>query len=399
MAQKRSTTTIVVLLTLLAAIGPVSTDLYLPSLPSLAETLGASVSQTQLTLSFFMGGFAVGTLFYGPLSDRIGRRPALLIGMALYTLASLACAFATSVEQLIALRFVEALGGCAGAVLSRAVVRDLFAREDAARVMSYMAGAMALAPAMAPMIGGWVHLTFGWRGQFYALAVLGTALTLAASAYLGETNKNLNAQATNPTQLMRHVGHLFTHRAFLGYALTSGFSYGGLFSFISGGAFVLIGVLGVAPENFGFLFVFVALGFVTGSLVGGRFTKRVGLLGMMKIGVWIGLAAGCSGLALALMGVMSLPAVIGPVAFVFLSCALVFPNSTAGALGPFPEMAGTASSVASFLQMLLGAIVGAIVGALLDHSATPLFAVIVCTTAMSVVVFYGIVLRAEKNAR
>ena len=129
MAQKRSTTTIVVLLTLLAAIGPVSTDLYLPSLPSLAETLGASVSQTQLTLSFFMGGFAVGTLFYGPLSDRIGRRPALLIGMALYTLASLACAFATSVEQLIALRFVEALGGCAGAVLSRAVVRDLFAGD------------------------------------------------------------------------------------------------------------------------------------------------------------------------------------------------------------------------------------------------------------------------------
>jgi MFS transporter, DHA1 family, multidrug resistance protein len=396
MAQERSTTTIVVFLTVLVGIGPVSTDLYLPSLPSIAEALGASVSQTQLTLSFFMAGFAVGTLFYGPVSDRIGRRPALLTGMTLFTVASLACAYATTIEQLIALRFVEALGGCAGAVLSRAVVRDLFAREDAARTMSYMAAAMALAPALAPIVGGWVHVSFGWRGQFYALAMAGVALTIAAAMFLGETNKTLNPHATSPARLARNVAQLFKHRAFLGYALTSGFSYGGLFSFISGGAFVVIGVLGVAPENFGFLFVFVAGGFAMGSFVGGRYTKRVGLLGMMKIGVWLGLVAGMTGLGLALMGVVSVPAVIAPVAFVFFSCALVFPNSTAGALGPFPEMAGTASSVASFLQMSLGACVGAIVGALLNDSTVPLFAVTACTTAASVMVFYGIVLRAEK---
>jgi MFS transporter, DHA1 family, multidrug resistance protein len=383
---------------MLVAIGPVSTDLYLPSLPTLGETLGASVSETQLTLSFFIAGLAVGTLFYGPLSDRLGRRPALLTGMVLFTVASLACAFATSIEQLIALRFIEALGCCAGIVLSRAVVRDLFAREDAVRIMSYMAAAMALAPAAAPVIGGWIHVAFGWRGQFIALAAIGAVLSAAAAVYVEETNKNLDPLATNPTRLLRNVMHLFKHRAFLGYVLTSGFSYGGLFSFISGGAFVVIGVLGVAPENFGFLFVFVAGGFMVGSVVGGKLTKRIGIFGMMRIGVWIGLAAGCLGLGLAVMGVSAVPAVIAPVAMVFFSCALVFPNATAGALGPFPEMAGTASSVASFIQMSLGAGVGAVVGVVLNGTTTPLFAMIVATTLCSVIVFYALVRRVEMSA-
>lgn len=395
MASPRSSATIVVLLTALVAIGPVSTDLYLPSLPLLGESLSANVSQTQLTLSIFIAGFAVGTLFYGPVSDRIGRRPTLLMGMVLFTGASFACAFAATIEQLIVLRFIEALGGCAGAVLSRAVVRDLFAREDAARVMSYMAGAMALAPALAPIIGGWVHVAFGWRGQFYALGLLGAGLTIAAIFLLGETNRHLNPLATNPTRLVRNVAQLLKHRAFLGFALTSGFSYGGLFSFISGGAFVVIGVLGVAPENFGFLFIFVAGGFVSGALIGGKLTKRVGILGMMTAGVWIGLAAGCIGLALALLGVTAIPAVIAPVSMVFFACALVFPNATAGALGPFAEMAGTASSVASCIQMAMGAAVGALVGVLFDGTTVPLFAVITATTLSAVLVFYGIVRRAE----
>jgi MFS transporter, DHA1 family, multidrug resistance protein len=397
MSNHPSQTTIVVLLTALVAIGPVSTDLYLPSLPTLGEHLSASVSETQLTLSVFIAGFAFGTLFYGPISDRVGRRPALLVGLALFTVTSLICAIANSIDQLIGLRFIQAMGGCAGGVLSRAVVRDLFAREDAARIMSYMSGAMALAPAIAPVIGGWVHLGFGWRGQFVALTIMGVALFVAAVFQLRETNAYLNPHATEPVRLARNVRRLFQHRAYLGYALTSGFSYGGLFSFISGGAFVVIGVLGVAPENFGFLFLFVAGGFVTGSLVGGRLTNRVGILGMMQIGVWIGFAAGVIGLTCALLGITALPAVIAPVSLVFFSCALVFPNATAGALGPFPDMAGTASSVASFVQMGLGAGVGAIVGLVLNDTTVPLFAVIVGTTLCSILTFYGIVRRAERN--
>jgi len=397
MVKNVSLTTIVILMTALVALAPTSTDLYLPSLPSLAAFFGASVSETQLTLSAFMGGLAVGTLIYGPVSDRFGRKPPLLVGMSVFTAATVACGFASSIEELIILRFVSAIGGCASGVLTRAMVRDLFARDDAARIFSYMSAAMAMAPALAPIVGGAVHLAFGWRGQFFVLAGIGAALTLASLTLLSETNKQMNPSAINPTRLLRNIIYLLKHRAFLGYALTSGFSYGGLFSFISGGSFVVIDVLGVAPENFGYCFIFVAAGFISGATLGGRITKKIGILRMMAIGVWIGVAAGSIGLTLALMNIATVPAVIAPVAMVFFSCAFVFPNALAGALAPFPDMAGTASSVAGSVQLGVGASVGAMVGVLLEGTAAPMFAVILATTTTALLVFYGVVRRAEKT--
>ncbi|MDX2144330.1 MAG: Bcr/CflA family multidrug efflux MFS transporter [Rhodospirillaceae bacterium] len=384
---------VIPVLTAMVALGPVSTDLYLPSLPSIGSFFSASVSQTQLTLSVFMLGFAGGTLIYGPMSDRFGRRPLILAGLVLFAVSSIGCALAGSIEQLLALRLVQGIGSAAGVVLSRAVVRDLFAREEAARILSYMSGVMALAPALAPILGGWIHLGFGWRGQFAALTIMGVALLTAAKVLVVETNSSLNAQATRPATLVRNVARLLSHGGFIGYALTTGLSYGGLFSFISGGAFVVIGVLGVAPENFGYLFIFVAGGFVSGALIGGRLTKRLGIHAMMRAGVWIGLGAGLLGLGLAVAGVQTLPAVIGPVALVFFSCALVFPNAMAGAIAPFPDMAGTASSVASFLQMTVGALIGVAVGVLHDGTTVPLFAVIACSTLGALGVFYTVIRR------
>jgi len=183
----------------------------------------------------------------------------------------------------------------------------------------------------------------------------------------------------------------------LGYALTSALSYGGLFSFISGGSFVLIDVLGIAPENFGYCFIFVAAGFVSGGLIGGRLTKKLGILRMMQMGVWIGVAAGVLGLGLALAGIVHIVAVVGPVSLVFFACAFVFPNALAGALAPFPEMAGTASSIAGSIQMGLGAGIGAMVGVLLDGTTVPLFGVITASTFCAVIVFYVIVRPAERG--
>ncbi|MBL8644392.1 MAG: Bcr/CflA family multidrug efflux MFS transporter [Rhodospirillaceae bacterium] len=398
MANKASFTTIVVLLTMLVALGPTSTDLYLPSLPSLGAAFGASVAETQLTLSAFMAGLAAGTLIYGPVSDRFGRKPPLVIGLIVYSAACLACAVADTIDHLIALRFISAVGGCATGVLTRAMVRDMFDREEAARIFSYLGGAMALAPAVAPIIGGAVHVHFGWRGQFFVLTGVGLTLLAATLLLLSETNKQMNPSALDPGRLARNILYLVRHKSFLGFALTSGFTYGGLFSFISGGSFVVIEVLGVAPQNFGYCFIFVALAFICGSAIGAKLTRKIGILNMMQLGVWIGVIAALTGLTLALTGIANVVVVIGPVAIVFFACSFVFPNSLAGALAPFPEMAGTASSVAGCIQLGMGAVIGVAVGALFNGTTVPLFAVITASTISAVLAYYGIVRRAEAKA-
>ncbi|MCB2106288.1 MAG: Bcr/CflA family multidrug efflux MFS transporter [Rhodobacteraceae bacterium] len=384
-------------LTAMVALGPISTDLYLPSLPSIGTALGASVSATQLTLSVFIAGMAIGTLIYGPLSDRFGRRPLILLGLMVFAAGSVGCAFAPTIGWLLFWRFVEAVGGSAAPVLARAIVRDLYSRSDAARVMSFMAAAMALAPAVAPIIGGWVHLTLGWRGHFWILTFLGIVATGLAWRLVAETNRQPDAGATRPARLARNIGELFRHRGFNGFMLTTTFSYSGLFSFISGGAFVVITVLGVAPENFGFLFIFAAFGFVAGGTLGGRITRKFGLMRMIEMGVWIGVAAGIAGLGLALADIATPVSVIAPVAVVFFSCAFVFPNATAGAIGPFPHMAGTASSVLGFVQMGTGAATGFLVGAAFNNTTVPLFAIITGAMILSLATFYTVAKPAERT--
>ena len=377
------------LMTAMVAIGPVSTDLYLPSLPSIGGALAADASTVQLTLGVFMGGFAAGTLVYGPISDRFGRRPTMLSGLVLFAAASLCCALADTIGQLIAWRLVQGIAGAAAPIVSRAVVRDLYQREEAARIMSYMAGAMALAPSLAPVIGGWIHVAAGWHGHFWALTGGGLVLMLMAWRIIFETNRHPDPRALSAARLGRNISHLYRHPTFTGFALTNGFSYGGLFSFISSGSFVLISGLGVAPQNFGFLFMCVAGSFVVGGLAGGRLSRRLGVVRLIGIGVLVGMAGGAAGLALAIAGVTSVAAVIVPAAAVFFAFALVSPSSTAGAVAPFPDMAGTAASASGFTQMAIGAAIGTLAGALYDGTARPMFAVILATTTMGAVAFYA----------
>lgn len=378
-----------VVMTAMVAVGPLSTDLYLPSLPTIGVDLGADVARAQLTLGIFMAGFAAGTLLNGPLSDRFGRRPVMLCGLVLFALASAACALAETIGQLIVWRALEGFAGAAAPVVSRAVVRDLYQREDAARILSYMTGAMALAPALAPALGGVIHGTFGWRGHFWVLAGTGVLLALVAVRTIGETNRNIDASAVSPLRLAAAVKRLVGHSTFLGYVFTNGFSYGGLFSFISGGSFVLISALGVQPQNFGFLFMMVAASFVVGGMIGGRLSRRVGMARLIAVGVSIGVVGGTAGLMLALSGVESIATVVGPTALVFFAYALVAPNCVAGAVSSFPDMAGTASSVAGFLQMATGATLGVVVGATFDGTAMPMFAVITASTIMAAVIYFS----------
>lgn len=385
----------------MVALGPLSTDLYLPSLPSLTSVFNTSVSRVQATLSVFIAGFAVATLIYGPVSDRFGRRSSLMAGLSLFVLGSVGCMAADSIETLITWRFVQAIGGCAGPVLARAVVRDVYGRDEAARMLSYMASAMALAPAVAPVIGGWLHVEFGWRSHFVALAGIGAALTLSVFVLLSETNKTRDTTATQIVFVGRNIATLFKDPRFVVFIVCMTFAYGALFTFISVSAFVVIDVLGVAPDRFGYLFFFVAFGFVAGGMTGGRLVKRVGIETLVGVGIAVGVCVALVGLMFAGLRIESIATVIVPVIGTFFACGLVLPNATAGALMPFPQMAGTASSAIGFFQMSGGAFIGYIAGGLHNGTTIPLFGVMVVSWVCAATAYVSAhrrgVLQAEAN--
>lgn len=386
---------VAILLTGLTAFGAVSTDLYLPSLPDMTRAFGTSVSLAQLTLSVFVGGFAVAQLVYGPLSDRYGRRPVLLGGLITYFFASLFCLFATSIETLIAGRFLQALGACAGPVLGRAVVRDVYPRETAAKVLSYIASAMALAPAVGPIAGGWLHELFGWRANFMLMATFGAVLLAASWFMLAETNRHPDRDALKMRRILGSYLHLLGQRQFLGYVATLAFNFAGLFSFLSLASFVLIDVLGLAPRHFGFAFAAVVVGYMTGTFLAGRLGGRVGVTRMIGIGSMLGALSGLVLAGLAWNGIVNVAAVVVPMSVYFLSVGLVLPNSTAAALAPFPRMAGSASSLLGFLQMTTGAIAGFLVGRLHDGTTLPMAAVIAATGIMGLLAYLLLVRRAK----
>ncbi|MGE5546653.1 MAG: multidrug effflux MFS transporter [Solirubrobacterales bacterium] len=361
--------TLKVLLTALVAFGPISTDLYLASLPDMARYFATDVATTQLTLSAFLVGFALAMPIYGPLSDRFGRRPVILAGVVIYLAASLFCTLAPSIEALIAGRFLQALGACSGPVVGRAVVRDLFPRDQAAKVLSYMASAMALAPFAAPILGGWFHALFGWRSNFVLLAVFGVGLAVGAWRILHETNTHKDPAALDPLTMLGNYGTLVRDPAVLAAVFTVALGFGGMFTFISGSSFVLIDVLGLKPEHFGFGFAVVIAGYIAGAFSAGRWTARIGLERMIAWGTLGCAAAGLTGTALAWAGVQTLPAVLLPMSLYFFSCGLALPNATAAAIGPHPRMAGAASALVGCMQMAGGAVAGWLTAAYFDGSS------------------------------
>jgi DHA1 family bicyclomycin/chloramphenicol resistance-like MFS transporter len=364
------------LLTLLVALGPISTDLYLPALPGIGQALGADVATTQLTLSVFLAGFALGQLVYGPLSDRFGRRPVILAGVSLYATASIACALAPSIEALIVFRFLQAVGACSGPVLARAVVRDVHAPAGAAQVLAYISMAMALAPALGPILGGVLTVAFGWRATFWALVLAALVLLALVALVLGETNRHRDPTATRPARIARNFRHLLSRPRFLAYCGVVAFAYSGIFAFISGSSFLFIDVMGLTPDLFGLCFATIVVGYMLGTLGSGRFTRRLGIDRMIRLGAAVSLAGGTGLLALALALPPGVPAVLGPFFVFMVGAGLMLPNGMAGAVGPFPTMAGAASSVMGFLQMGTGALVGVAVGHLSDGTAVPLAAAV-----------------------
>ena len=363
---------VVALLTLGVALGPLTTDLYLPSLPAIGRHFAADVAATQLTLSAFLVGFAVSQLFYGALSDRFGRRPVMLAGFAIFLAASVLCALAESLEILILGRVLQALGVCAGPVLGRAVVRDIFGPGRAAKALSYMAAAMALGPALGPIVGGLLEAWIGWRANFWALVTVAAVLLLGMALVMPETNRHKDPTATQPGRMLRNFATLLAHRSYLGYALVVAFAYSGIFAFISGSSFLLMDVTGLSPEAYGFCFAAVVLGYMVGTLISGRFGQRLGQERTLALGVAASCLSGSLGLALALLGITGVTAVVAPTAGYMVGCGLMLPNALAGALRHYPRMAGAASSLMGFIQLSVAAVIGIGVGQLHDGTAVPM---------------------------
>jgi len=372
MLLRPDTLALTVVLALLTALGPLSTDMYLPSLPAIARALGADTARTQLTLSLFLVGFAAGQLIWGPLSDRFGRRPVLLTGLAIFIVATGACALAPSIDWLIAMRALQAFGGSGPIVLARAIVRDLYEGPRAGRELARMGTIMGVVPAVAPILGGVLQAYLDWRASFVFTIAGAVALGAVVIASLPETARSIGTGSVSPRGIFRSFVSLSHHRSFRTYAGLSALAYSGLFAFISGSSFVLQGYYGLGEVAFGFSFSFGVLGFITGTLLARRLAGTRGLDGTIQVGVACLASGGLLMMACVALGLFGPFGLIVPMALYGVGVGLTMPQALAAAMQPFPDRAGAASSLVGVVQMSLAAGVGAVLGLVLEGRALPL---------------------------
>jgi len=360
------------LLGALTAIGPLATDMYLPAFPAMVAGLGLRPGSIQFSLASYFIGMAIGQLFYGPVSDRFGRRPPLLLGLAIFSVASLACALSDGDEALVLWRFLQAVGGCAGVVIARAVVRDRCAAREAARAFSLLILVFGLAPILAPLLGGWVVTALGWRAIFVLLAIYGLACLLAVYFLLPETHDTCHEPPLRLGGVLGDYGRLLASRSLLGYSLVSGLAFAGMFAYIAGSPFVLIELNGIDPRHFGWIFGLNALGFVILSQLNARLLRRMSLTTLLHRAVWVPAVVGISLALLGLAGWVPLPVLLLGFFLYVASLGFIGPNATAAALATHGQRAGTASALMGALQFTLATLAGALVGLWHDGTALPL---------------------------
>ncbi len=361
-----------VLLGLAVALDPLSIDTALPALPAMAEGLAAPLSDIQLSLSLFVLGMAAGQLFHGPASDRFGRRPVMLAALVLYILASAALALAPGVAVLIAARVVQGFAAAATQTVSRAVIRDRFDRDAAARVLSYVLLMLGIAPIVAPALGAWLAGSVGWRAVFWVMAVYGALVLVAHRRWLPETNRTPDARALDPARLSGTLAEIGRSRIFWSYVGCGAAAYAALFAFLIGSPAALIVFLGATPGEFSLWFAVVMLGNLIGYPVAARLIGRLGLDRVLAIGTAGGLVSALAIAALPVAGVHAMAAIVAPFFFYMFFFALILPAATAGALSPFPHVAGAASSLLGFVQLGAAALAGALVGVFEDGTQMPM---------------------------
>jgi MFS transporter, DHA1 family, multidrug resistance protein len=367
---------LVLILGALAAFGPLSIDMYLPAFPVLRAEFGASAGAVQATLAVFFAGLACGQPLYGPLSDRYGRRTPLLAGIALFALGSFAAALAPDIQSLIAARLVQALGGCAGMVMARAMVADLFDERTSAKVLSMLMLVMGLAPILAPLAGGQFLALFGWDSIFWFLGLFAVISFIAAASGLGETHPPERRSKGGIGTALRAYTRLLLQKRFIAFALAGALSMAGLFAYITGSPFVFIQLHGVSPQHFGYLFGLNAFGIIGASQVNVRLLRHYTGQSILAAATVANVAAGLALVAVVVNGAGGLALLMVPLFAAIASLGFIIANSVAAAMAQVSANRGAASALIGLFQFGIAAVVSTIVGALQDGTALPMAATI-----------------------
>ncbi len=399
MAKLRAgTLPLIIVLSAVLVVGEMATDMFIAALPQLSREFSASVSTVQLTLGTYMVGFALSQLAYGPISDRFGRRVPLMLGTALFLGASLLSAQANSINMLIALRFLQSLGGAAGVTICMAIIRDMHDRDRSAIMLARLGSIIAIAPAIAPLFGGWLIETFSWRATFYALAVWAAIAIWLVWFFIPESNLNRDPRATQVMGMFRNFGTLLRNRTYVGFMLTLVCCFGTFFAFIFGAPFVFIEVFGMRESTFPLIITVQVAGFVAGTTLSERLAPRYGLDTVFR---WAIVTAWMSGMVTAtfpLFGIETIVTIVAPMIVFAFAVGFIFPLGTASALGPFPMIAGTAAALLGFIQTLGGAGFGVVSGAFYDGRAIGMTSVMGVAVTLAAVVYFTLLWRRPVEA-
>jgi MFS transporter, DHA1 family, multidrug resistance protein len=380
----------------LQAFAPLSIDMYLPSMPLLEKVFNATTAQIQITLVTFLLGYALGQSLYGPVTDRFGRKPPLYFSLTLFVFSSAACALATSVNMLSFFRLLQAIAACGGAVVSRAMVRDLFPPTELRKIFSMLVLVLGVSPLISPFIGGYLLVWFGWKSVFYTQALLGALTLLAMHFRLDESLAPEHAHPLHLDHIVSSYTHLLRDRTFLGASLVCGFSSAGMFAYIASAPFVFINIYKLPPQQFGWLFAVIAAGMIAASQVNGRMSHKIALWKVLRVANLVQLLSGIAVLWTASTGIGGITGLFAPVFAYMCAIGFVFPNGNAIAMMRHGNIAGTASALLGTNQFVIAAATTIALGWIDSSSAMPMAIVIAaCGIAASLLNFWTLGARLE----
>ncbi len=380
--RKHLSKRLIVLLAAISALGPSATQILLPAVPVIRQDFAVSDDIAQLTLSLSMAAIAFGTLTYGPLADKFGRRPIILLGLFICFAGSLLCALAETIELLVVGRFVQAFGAAVGLVLARAIIRDVYGPAESARVIATLVMVMVVIPMISPAVGGELLIRYGWESIGTAFAIFSLAMFFMTGFSLPETLKE-PVPFEGVGSMLRTFGELLSSRVFSGYAFCVAFVSVVFFSFIAAGPEILVSVYGRPANEYGYYFILMPCGFMAGTYIARHYGLRLHIDRLMLIGMTIAIAGICLAFALQLAGWMHPLALFAPVSLTVLGNGITLPNAQAAAINEFPRLAGSASGLTGFLQMALSALAAQLVAAVYNGTAYPLLFIMLAASLLS----------------